>query len=147
MEHFKNLIDPLDSQPKSQSLLTKERPGYFFSVSLIWCVCGGKSGVLTNQKFARDQLNLSSWLALGACANTLLFLAIGRLALIPPFLLLGARFGNALLMVWGFKKNPYMDGVVRAKFSGQLPNEDGTFGPKPADQQVVVFMIGAKCNQ
>jgi hypothetical protein len=67
--------------------------------------------------------------------------------LILPFLLLAVRFGDALLMVWGFKNNPYMDGVVKAKFSAQLPNDDGTFGPKPADQQVVVFLIGAKCSQ
>jgi hypothetical protein len=100
-----------------------------------------------NQQFVRDQLNLSSWLALGACANSLLFLAVGRLALILPFMLLAVRFGNALLMVWGFKRNPYMEGVIKAKYSGQLPNDDGTLGPKPANQQVVVFLIGAKCNQ
>jgi hypothetical protein len=90
---------------------------------------------------------LSSWLAVGACVNTLLFLAIGRLAFILPFVLLAARFGDALLMVWGFKKNPYMDGVLLSKFSAQLPNEDGTFGPKPANEQVVVFLIGAKTSQ
>jgi hypothetical protein len=106
-----------------------------------------RNKLLTIRKFVKDQLTLTSWLALGACANSLLFLAVGRLALILPFLLVAVRFGDALLMVWGFKKNPYMEDVLMTKYSAQIPNEDGTFGPKPADSQVVVFMIGAKCNQ
>jgi hypothetical protein len=98
-------------------------------------------------QFIKDQLTTSSWLALGACLNAVLFLAIGRIALALPFILLGYRFGDALLQTWGFKKNPYMEGQIMKKYSAQLPNPDGTFGPKAANQQIVVFMIGARCNQ
>lgn len=76
-----------------------------------------------------------------------LFFAIGRLALLFPFLLILFRFTDAFLMAYGLKKNPYMDGVILNKFSAQIPDERGRYGPKPANRQVVVFLIGAKCNQ
>ena len=76
-----------------------------------------------------------------------LFFAIGRLALLFPFLLILFRFVDAFLTTYGLKKNPYMDGVILNKFSAQFPDERGRFGPKPANRQVVVFLIGARCNQ
>jgi hypothetical protein len=79
--------------------------------------------------------------------NALLYLAMGRIALMLPFLLLLFRLGDALLITYGIKSNPKMEGVIMKKFSAQLPNPDGTIGPKPANQQVVVFLIGARCNQ
>jgi len=77
----------------------------------------------------------------------ILFFVIGRIALLFPFLLIFFRLANAFLMAYGFKKNPYMDGVILNKFSAQFPDEQGHFGSKPANRQVVVFLIGAKCNQ
>jgi hypothetical protein len=100
-----------------------------------------------NSQAVKDQLTISSWLALGGCLNVVLFFAIGRLALVFPFLLLLFRFADTLLTAYGFKTNPYMDGVIMNKFSAQFPDELGRFGPKPANRQVVVFLIGAKCNQ
>jgi len=49
-------------------------------------------------------------------------------------------------VVFGFKTNHLMDSAIMKKYSAQLPNADGTFGPKPANNQVVVFLIGARCN-
>lgn len=92
-------------------------------------------------------MTLSSWLAIGACFNSLLFLAIGRIALLLPFLLVVFRVSDTLLQTYGFKKNPLMDGSIKSKYSAQFPNEDGTFGPKPASEQIVVFLIGARSNQ
>ena len=104
-----------------------------------------------NLQFFRDQLSISGWLELGACANTLLIMVafpfIGRWALIMPFAALALRFGRTLLIAGGFLHNSLMDGVVVNKASAQMPNADGSFGPKPASKGVTVFLIGAKNNQ
>lgn len=128
MEYFKSLVPPSDTQPVSSSLQSKKARNYFAIV-------------------LKDQMTLSSWLAIGACFNSLLFLAIGRLALFLPFLFVVFRIGDAVLQTYGLKKNPLMDGGIISKYSAQMPNDDGTFGPKPANQQIVVFLIGARCNQ
>jgi hypothetical protein len=84
---------------------------------------------------------------LGASIIALLFFAIGRIAFAFPILLLAYRFGGALLQTWGLKRNPYMDDIILSKYSAQLPNPDGSFGPKPADDQITVLHIGGRCNQ
>jgi hypothetical protein len=50
-------------------------------------------------------------------------------------------------MIWGINRNNFMDGVIVNKYSAQIPTANGSFGPEPADDQVVVFLIGAKSNQ
>lgn len=128
MNNFRSLIAPSGTQPTSSNLKSRKQRNYFAII-------------------LKDQMTLSSWLAVGACFNTLLFLAIGRLALLLPFLLLVFRICDAVLQTYGVKKNPLMDGGILTKYSAQIPNEDGTFGPKPANEQIVVFLIGARCNQ
>lgn len=90
---------------------------------------------------------MSTFLAFGACLMGPLYFAIGRIAFVLPFILIIYRIIDAYLMTIGAKHNPHMDGVVANKFSAQLPDQTGHFGPKPASEQVCVFMIGAKCNQ
>jgi len=128
MSFFKSLVPPSDTKPPSTWLKIRNQSDEYFFI------------------LVKDQFNLSSWLAIGACMNTLLFLAIGRLAILLPFLLLFFKIADRLLMTVGFKKNYLMDGAILEKYSAQIPNADGTFGPKPANQQVVVFHIGARCN-
>lgn len=70
----------------------------------------------------------------------------GRLALLPTVVLIGYRLADVWLMTIGAKKNPYMEGVIPHKFSAQIPRADGTFSDKPADSQVVVFMLGTRNN-
>jgi hypothetical protein len=64
-----------------------------------------------------------------------------------PIVFIFAKLSNALLMVYGFKPNPWMKDVINVKVSAQMPNDDGTFGPKPASKGVTVFILGAKSNQ
>lgn len=128
MNHFKGLIAPSGTQPTSSYLQSRKQRNYFAII-------------------LKDQMTLSSWLSIGACFNSLLFLAIGRIALLLPFLLVVFRVSDTLLQTYGFKKNPLMDGSIKSKYSAQFPNEDGTFGPKPASEQIVVFLIGARSNQ
>ncbi|KAK2808016.1 hypothetical protein FQN50_005098 [Emmonsiellopsis sp. PD_5] len=94
----------------------------------------------------RDDLTLSSWLLIGGLLQGIAVLALGYFSLIPPVLVLSYRIGDNLLMAAGLTKNRYLEGAVMTKFGAQIPREDGTFGSKPADQSVVVFLIGAKCS-
>lgn len=95
----------------------------------------------------RDQLTISSWLSVGACFQCLLFLVAGRIAFVPPFLLLFYRIVDAALMANGVKSNPQMEGVVFNKFAAHFPDEDGQYRGKTANKDIVVFHIGAKNSQ
>lgn len=120
---FKGLIKPVNETPKSQSALSS-----------------------TTAVIVRDQMSLSSWLALGAIFQGLLFLVLGRVALILPVTVIGWRVLDAFLQAQGLKHNPYMDGVILNKFSAQMPSEDGAYGNKPANGEVNVLLLGFKTN-
>lgn len=94
----------------------------------------------------RDSLPISTWLAIGASVNSVLVLVVGRIALLIPAVFLIAKLFNALLIANGIKSNPAMANVISGKFSAQLPNMDGTFGPKAASQGVTVLLIGTRTN-
>jgi heme-degrading monooxygenase HmoA len=94
----------------------------------------------------RDQLDLSTWICIGAVVQGLLYLAIGRLSLTPAIALMLWRIFDAWAQATGLKHNTYMDGVMLQKTSAQFPDEEGNFGNKPANQDVVVFMIGTRYN-
>lgn len=53
---------------------------------------------------------------------------------------------DAYLMAIGWKHNIYMDGVITKKLSTAFPDESGQYGTKPANSEVVVFLIGTRCN-
>lgn len=50
-------------------------------------------------------------------------------------------------MAVGTKRNRELDGVILKKFSAQYPDPAGNFGNTPANQEIVVFLIGARINQ
>lgn len=103
----------------------------------------GKAGI---QNMIRDQLTLSTWLCVGAAAQGLLFLAIGRIALLPAFALLAYRTFIAYAMSTGWMRNTYMDDIILKKFSAQFPDEEGKFNGRPASSDVVVLLIGMRVN-
>ncbi|KAK7538492.1 uncharacterized protein J3D65DRAFT_552534, partial [Phyllosticta citribraziliensis] len=95
----------------------------------------------------RDQLTISSWLALGACLQSLLFLVAGRIALVPAFVLIFYRIVDTALMVKGIKPDPEaMDNIIRNKYTVLYPDGQGKYTGKPANKDIVVFMIGARSN-
>lgn len=83
---------------------------------------------------------------MGAVAQGTLFLLAGRVALLPALSVLLYRLFAAYAMSVGWMHNTYMDGVLTQKFSSQFPDAEGKYGSKPADSEVVVFLIGARCN-
>lgn len=95
----------------------------------------------------RNQLTISSWLALGGCLQCLLFLVGGRIAFVPAFLLIFYRIVDAALMTKGLKPNPALNDVIFNKFAVHYPDSEGKFGGKPANKDIVVFHIGARNNQ
>ncbi len=110
-----------------------------------------RRATLTGRQFFRDQFSISTWLCFGAFAQTLLFMAadkfgVGRISLIPAILYLAYRTLDAYLMSIGWKRNVYMDGVIPSKFSVAFPDENGKYGSKPADSDIVVFLIGTRNN-
>lgn len=62
-------------------------------------------------------------------------------------LILAYRGVDVLLMTYGLKSNPAMNGVIAQKLSAQIPDEDGDFGDRPSRDSVVVLLLGAKSNQ
>ena len=79
-------------------------------------------------------------------AQGALVIVAGRLALIPALVLLLVRVLDAYAQSVGWKRNSQMDDVIMKKFSAQFPDEEGRFGAEPADNDIVVFLIGTRCN-
>lgn len=96
--------------------------------------------------FIRNRLSTSTWLCLGAIAQGLLILVVGRIALYPAILLMLYRAFDTYAMTVGWKHNPYMDNIIPTKFSAQFPDSEGHYGNKPSNSDVVVLLIGTRCN-
>lgn len=94
----------------------------------------------------RDNFSIPTWLCIGAILQGSLFLAVGRVALLPAVIYLSYHTLVAYAMSVGWMRNTYMDGIITKKFSAQFPDERGEYGTKPADSDVVVFLIGTRCN-
>ena len=94
----------------------------------------------------RDCFSITTWLLLGATLQSALFLIIGRPAVFPAVAILLYKVAEAYAMKTGLIRNPHMDGVIDTKFSAQFPNSEGKFGNKPANNDVCVFILGAKTN-
>ncbi|KAF2162753.1 hypothetical protein M409DRAFT_26991 [Zasmidium cellare ATCC 36951] len=122
-QDFKPLVAPQSERPRSR----------FF-------------GPAAFESLLRDQASLSTWLCVGALVQGALILLVGRIALLPAAALILYRALDSYAMSVGWKRNTYMDGVLMKKFSAQIPDELGNYGNKPADTDVVVFLIGTRSN-
>ncbi|KAK7556955.1 hypothetical protein IWX49DRAFT_18743 [Phyllosticta citricarpa] len=132
MEHAP-LMKPRPTRPVSQQLLSIRRKAWGLPMGLVSKI--------------RDQLTISSWLALGACLQSLLFLVAGRVALVPAFVLIFYRVVDTALMVKGWKPDPdAMENILKNKYAVHYPDSQGKYSGKPANKDVVVFMIGARSN-
>nr|POE46774.1 monooxygenase [Quercus suber] len=75
-----------------------------------------------------------------------LFLIAGRMALVPAALYLAYQSFITYAISTGWMRNTYMDNVIPKKFAAQFPDTDGQHGTRPADSDVVVFLIGTRSN-
>ena len=101
---------------------------------------------LHNIQVVRDNFPITTWLCMGAAAQGLLFLAVGRLALLPAVAVLLYRTFVAYAMSVGWMHNTYMDDILMKKNAAQFPDASGRYGTKAADSEIVVFLIGTRCN-
>ncbi|KAK8212464.1 hypothetical protein IWZ01DRAFT_267654 [Phyllosticta capitalensis] len=128
------LTKPTAMRPVSQQVMTGRKKAWGVPVGFISAV--------------RDQLTISSWLAVGACLQSLLFLVAGRVALVPAFLLIFYRIVDTALMVKGVKADPdAMENILKNKYTVHFPDSNGKYTGKSANKDIVVFMIGARANQ
>ncbi|PWY70799.1 hypothetical protein BO94DRAFT_266091 [Aspergillus sclerotioniger CBS 115572] len=94
----------------------------------------------------QSNLTLTSWLLLGGLIQGIACMALGPLSLLPTVLVLLYRTIDHVLMACHITPNRYMTGNIPVKHSAQAPNPDGTFGSEPASEDIVVFLLGARCN-
>jgi len=103
----------------------------------------GKAGL---EVMLRDQLTLTTWLCLGGIVQTLLFLTLGRVALLPAITWLAYHAFTTVAMSVGWMQNTYMENVILKKFSAQYVDEQGKSNGRPASSDVVVLLIGMRVN-
>ncbi|KAK5165478.1 uncharacterized protein LTR77_009007 [Saxophila tyrrhenica] len=94
----------------------------------------------------RDSFEFTTWMCLAALVQGLLLLGAGRLALLPAAAIFLVKVGDVVLQTTGIMRNRYLDGVIFKKTSVVFPSEEGKFGNKPSNQDVVVFLIGTRYN-
>ncbi|KAF7718691.1 Monooxygenase af470-like protein [Penicillium ucsense] len=94
----------------------------------------------------RDTMSLTSWLLLGAVIQGLACLLFGSRATIPALLILIYRVTDHLLMTLNITRNRYLDHVLLAKASPQIPHPTGTFGTEPSRDKIVVFHLGVRSH-
>lgn len=107
-----------------------------------------RGGPATGLIFIRDQLEITTWLLLGAVAQTALALLPIKpvYKFSPAITILLWRFSHALLMSYGFLENLYMKDVTMGKTTAMLPsNADPS--SDPADSDICVFLLTTRCNQ
>lgn len=91
-------------------------------------------------------MTITTWLALGAVFQSLAFLIVGRIALLPAIAYIIFTSANTSAIAAGWKHNPLMDGVIMEKFSTAFPDSQGNYGDKPADTSIAVLHIGFRNN-
>ncbi|KAH7039046.1 hypothetical protein B0J12DRAFT_676199 [Macrophomina phaseolina] len=124
------LLKPAAQRPVSSPVNSGQRKEWGIPVAMIAII--------------RDQLTISSWLALGACFQCLLFLAVGRIAFAPAFLLIFYRVVDTALITNGVKPNPAVEDTIYNKFAVHYPDSDGKYRGQTANKDIVVFHIGAR---
>ena len=90
------------------------------------------------------------WLVLGSCLQFVLATYLSSKAtLIPLAIALLYPFSKSSLIIGKKLSNPRanMDGVVMGRYTAQFPPRDDSPSQKSSAAEVVVFAIGASCNQ
>ena len=96
----------------------------------------------------RANFSLSTWLLLGACSQTLVFLlAPYRVVFLPAFGALAIRAIYVLLVGAGYIHNSHMDGVHMGKWTAVLSHDPSKGPGKPNGEDLVVFILSARSNQ
>lgn len=102
----------------------------------------------TRLGFLLNNFTISTWLLVGATLQCTLSLMLPRnVALLPAVILLVSRLISGALVTKGFLRNSYLDGAIMGRWTASRLNEDGSVPQKPADREMVLFVVGARSNQ
>ncbi|PVH98545.1 hypothetical protein DM02DRAFT_530950 [Periconia macrospinosa] len=103
--------------------------------------------IIRELKDLKDDFRLSTWLLIGGAIQAGLVLVLPpRVAIAPAFFILLYRLLNFAMVRQGKLPNPYTRDVITGKQSIRIPRSDGGVPEKMGDQQVVVFILGARSS-
>ncbi|KAL2007359.1 hypothetical protein VTN00DRAFT_8797 [Thermoascus crustaceus] len=71
---------------------------------------------------------------------------LSLLSLLPSICILTYRSLDVLLIMYGWRKNQYMEDIIPGRVSAQVPDEKGEFGTEPSRETVVVLFLGLRTN-
>jgi hypothetical protein len=96
----------------------------------------------------KDELSLSTWLAIGATAQVLFGLtAPARYVLLPVALTFSILVLDFALQYFGLRESPYLKNAVRDRHSILYRERDGSRPEGPGTKPVAMFLIGVRSNQ
>jgi hypothetical protein len=94
--------------------------------------------------FRPYDFDVSTWLILGACIQSVLVATLPRnLSLLPPIALLLYRYIRSYLIATGTLSNPLYEHVTHGRQTWQIPSADGSPGTTGASESVVVLVLAA----
>lgn len=101
-----------------------------------------------NFNLVKDELSLTSWLAIGAMTQVLFGLvAPPGYALLPLALIVGARALDFALQYLGLVQNYYLKQAVMGRHSILFPDRDGGRPEEMGTKPVAMFLVGIRSNQ
>ncbi|KAK0507188.1 hypothetical protein JMJ35_010226 [Cladonia borealis] len=99
------------------------------------------------EPFIKNNFHLTTWLAAGACIQSILVLVLPRhVALLPAIIYLLVKIINGALITKGYTRNPYLPTPYLKRMTAPIPEADGTLPAKGGEKGVVVFIVGANYN-
>jgi hypothetical protein len=96
----------------------------------------------------RDQLNLATWLYIGALFQALLFLVYpSRLIATPVLILMFYKIFRTGLLWLGVVVDKRRSKVRFGRMTAQIVEEDGSLPKNGTNKEIVVFILGASSNK
>lgn len=101
-----------------------------------------------NVVLLKDELSLSTWLAIGAAAQILFGLVAPAKYLLLPVAFIFSLWGlDFALQYLGLRKNPYLSVAVSDRHSIMYRERDGSRPEGLGTKPVAMFLIGIRSNQ
>ena len=95
----------------------------------------------------RNSLSLSSVLLVGGILQSVLaFFVPSYYVLLPALAILLGRLTYTALVTFHLLPNPYLKDSILSRAAAQVPDADGNFSDRGANEKVVCFHLGSKYN-
>ncbi|KAK7911927.1 hypothetical protein PG985_014408 [Apiospora marii] len=102
---------------------------------------------ILSHSLIRDSFTISTWLAMGAAVQCLLAACLPlQFALLPAPALLLCRLVKTALMSAGLIEHGLDEGVIRGKYTAQVPGPDGALPQSPSENGVCLLMLAARTS-